>query len=60
VDGAQTTLLGWQGENGSWPVRGWMKSQDASIAYSTAFASLTLSIPETRLSVFLRNPAPPE
>ena len=51
------TLLGWQQRNGEWPQRGWMiKSAGEDGAYSTAFASLCLAIPDGRLSIFNRQP----
>ncbi|MHC4780058.1 MAG: prenyltransferase/squalene oxidase repeat-containing protein [Planctomycetota bacterium] len=53
--GAVRDLLGWQNKDGSWPVKGWMKSSGGSDAYGTAFGALTLAIPEGRLSIFNRD-----
>lgn len=49
-------LLSWQQEDGSWPVKSWMKSHGEPRAYSTAFATLTLLVRSGRLSIFNRTP----
>jgi hypothetical protein len=53
VEGALSELLKLQLEDGSWPVTTWMKARE-SADYSTAFATLTLSVVDGRLSVFNR------
>ncbi len=53
VLGVQGDLLKWQKADGNWPVTGWMTSQDND-TYATAFASLTLSVADGRLSIFNR------
>jgi hypothetical protein len=55
VGDAFKDLLSWAREDGSWPVMAWMKSSRGGDAYSTAFAALTLSIPDGRLSIFNRD-----
>ncbi|MDX1565379.1 MAG: prenyltransferase/squalene oxidase repeat-containing protein [Phycisphaeraceae bacterium] len=53
---AARQLAGWQQTDGHWPLRGWMKSSGGDGPdYATAFATLTLSIPEGRLSIFNRD-----
>jgi hypothetical protein len=55
VGGAQRDLIGWQKEDGSWPVMQWVKSNASeNDAYATAFAALALSIEDGRLSIFSR------
>jgi hypothetical protein len=57
VAAAQTDVLAWQEKDGSWPVLRWVKENSKETAtYSTAFASLLLSVPEARLSIFNRTP----
>jgi hypothetical protein len=57
IAGAQKDLLGWQQPDGSWPLKGWIASDAKEDAgYPTAFATLTLLIPEARLSVSNRTP----
>jgi hypothetical protein len=51
------TLRSWQDKNGAWPLKGWMvgnSGEDQS--YPTAFATLLLSVPGARLSIFHRRP----
>ncbi|MHC4933394.1 MAG: prenyltransferase/squalene oxidase repeat-containing protein [Planctomycetota bacterium] len=51
------TLRSWQDEKGAWPLKGWMignSGEDQS--YSTAFATLLLSVRGARLSIFHRRP----
>jgi hypothetical protein len=59
VNEASRDLLAWAREDGSWPVKAWMKSSRGGDAYSTAFAALTLSIPDGRLSIFNRDAPTP-
>jgi hypothetical protein len=48
-------LLSWQHKEGTWPLKGWFASgSQETTAYSTAFAALTLSVPEGRLSIYSR------
>lgn len=55
---AYKDVLSWQQQDGSWPLKGWIvSSAQETPAYSTAFATLLLSIPEARLSIFNRKPA---
>ena len=59
VADVQKDLIAWQQADASWPVKGWVKDQrDVTPAYGTAFAALTLSVPEGRLSIFNRTPPP--
>ena len=56
IAGARKDLVSCQQEDGSWPVKAWVKSSGGeSEAYATAFATLTLSVPDGRLSIFNRN-----
>jgi hypothetical protein len=54
----QGELVPWQQEDGGWPNKGWIKDQEKgeSNAYATAFATMTLFIPEGRLSIYNRTP----
>jgi len=50
-------LLSWQHQEGTWPLKGWFASGgQETVAYSTAFAALTLSVHEGRLSIYGRTP----
>lgn len=50
-------LLSWQHKEGIWPLKGWFASgSQETVAYSTAFAALTLSVHEGRLSIYSRKP----
>ena len=54
---AQKDVLSWRGEDGIWPARAWVvNSAREGQAYGTAFATLLLSVPEGRLSVYNRRP----
>lgn len=55
IAGAQKDLLAWQQEDGSWPVKAWVKNTGETDAYATAFTTLTLSVPDGRLSIFNRD-----
>lgn len=52
----QHELLKWHQEDGGWPNIGWIKDQEKgeTNAYATAFATMTLYIPEGRLSIYNR------
>jgi hypothetical protein len=57
VAAAQKDLLAWQQGDGSWLLKGWFASgQVENTGFSTAFATLTLLVPEGRLSVYNRTP----
>ena len=55
IAGVYKDLLSWQQEDGSWPVKSWVKESGETDAYATAFTTLTLSIPDGRLSIFNRD-----
>jgi hypothetical protein len=55
IAGAQKDLLAWQQPDGTWPTKGWIAAQEDA-RYATAFATLTLFVPEARLSVYNRTP----
>jgi hypothetical protein len=54
----QKELLPWQQADGGWPNKGWVKDQETNEtnAYATTFATMTLFVPEGRLSIYNRNP----
>jgi hypothetical protein len=55
--GAQKDLLAWQQKDGTWPLKGHFASGTQEDArYATAFATLTLFVPEARLSIYNRTP----
>jgi hypothetical protein len=57
IAGVQKDLVSWQGKDGTWPVKGhFAGGNEATNRYSTAFATLTLYVPEGRLSVYNRTP----
>lgn len=57
TDAAAKDVLAWQAEDGSWPLKGWMRGRNSQdTAYGTAFAALFLAVPEKRLSIFHRRP----
>ena len=57
IAATQADLLSWQQENGAWPAKSWVLSNATEgEPYATAFAALTLSIPERRLSIYNRRP----
>jgi hypothetical protein len=58
IDAVRRDLLAWQDKEGAFPVRGWMKNVDGgeNEGYSTAFATLTLAMPDGRLSICKRTP----
>ena len=57
IAGVQQELLASQQEDGSWPLKGWLKNaRSENSGYSTAFATLALFVPEARLSIYQRTP----
>jgi hypothetical protein len=57
IAGVQRDLLAWQDNTGAWPLKGWFTSGSSDDAgYATAFATLTLWVPEERLSIQRRTP----
>jgi hypothetical protein len=54
----QKILVSWQQKDGSWENKGWIKDQEKAEnnSYATAFATVTLSVPEGRLSIYNRTP----
>jgi hypothetical protein len=54
----QGELIAWQETDGGWANRGWIKDHEKgeANAYSTTFATMTLFIPEARLSIYNRTP----
>lgn len=58
IAGTQKHMVAWQKEDGSWPNVGWIADQEKgeTDAYATAFATMTLFIPEGRISVYNREP----
>jgi hypothetical protein len=57
IAGVQKDLLAWQQPDGTWPVKGWVAAGGLENArYATAFATLTLFVPDARLSVYNRTP----
>jgi hypothetical protein len=58
IAAVQRDLLAWQDKQGGFPVKGWMKKVDGveNEGYSTAFATLTLALPDGRLSIYKRTP----
>jgi hypothetical protein len=54
----QKILISWQLKDGSWDNRGWIKDQEKAEtnSYATAFATVTLFVPEGRLSIYNRTP----
>jgi hypothetical protein len=54
----QKELLAWQQKDGEWQNRGWIKDQEKAenSSYATAFATMTLFVPEARLSIYNRVP----
>ncbi|MDA1055810.1 MAG: terpene cyclase/mutase family protein [Planctomycetota bacterium] len=55
IAAAHKDMLSWQQEDGAWPPKGWVASSEGE-AYGTAFATLLLSVPESRLSIYNRRP----
>lgn len=57
TQGALADVLSWQdAKTGAWPIRGnWFGNQENE-GYATAFATLIVSVPQGRLSIFNRKP----
>ncbi len=53
-----TDLISWQQKDGAWPNKGWILHHEKTEnnSYATAFATLTLFLPEGRLSIYNRTP----
>jgi len=57
IAGAQKDLISWQQQDGSWPLKSWIKDSNVeNPAYATAYATLALFVPEGRLSIYNRTP----
>jgi hypothetical protein len=57
IGGVQKVLMSWQDKDGAWPVRAWVASGgQEGPAFATAFSTLTLFVPEARLSIYNREP----
>jgi hypothetical protein len=60
IAAVQKHLISWQGKDGTWPLQGWAQNSPiAKVAhpdYPTAISSLTLFLPDARLSIFNRTP----
>jgi hypothetical protein len=57
IAGGQKDLLAWQDKDGTWPLKGHFAAATLEDAhYSTAFATMTLFVPEARLSIYNRTP----
>ncbi len=54
----QHDLVSWQLKDGGWANKGWIEQQEKTEngGYATSFATLTLFVPEARLSVYNRTP----
>lgn len=53
----QKELLAWQNKDGSWPDKTWRGGEEyPGDAYAVAFATMTLFVPEARLSIYNRTP----
>jgi hypothetical protein len=55
IGGVQKDLLSWQQQDGSWPVKGFTVNQE-NPGFATSFALIGLLVPESRLSVYNREP----
>jgi hypothetical protein len=67
IAGVQKDLMSWQGADGAFALKGWAQTDGTQmapdarnsvedLAYSTAFATLTLWAPEARLTIYTRAP----
>jgi len=57
LSAVQKDVLSWRQEDGAWPAKAWVvTSANEGKAYGTSFATLLLSVPEGRLSIFNRRP----
>ena len=54
----QRDLVSWQQKDGEWENKGWIQKMEKAEnnGYATAFATLTLFVPEGRLSIYNRTP----
>ena len=55
IAGTQKELLALQAKDGGWAVKRWIAATEDA-CYPTAFATLTLLVPEGRLSIYSRTP----
>ncbi len=56
IAGVQKELVSWQAADGVFPLRAFVDLNTENAAYSTAFATLALFVPEGRLSIYNRTP----
>jgi hypothetical protein len=58
IAGTLKDLVSWQQKEGAWPNKGWILQHERTEnnGYATAFATLTLFVPEGRLSIYNRIP----
>jgi hypothetical protein len=56
MTGVKKELLPWQQPDGTWPLKAFVNAGTENVGYSTAFAVLTLLVPEGRLSIYNRTP----
>jgi hypothetical protein len=55
IAAAQKDVASWQDQEGKFPLKGWVRDGNVeNHAYSTAFATLVLGVPEGRLSIYNR------
>ena len=54
--GVQKDLLSWQAQDGTFPLKSFVNAGTENVGYSTAFALLSLLVPEGRLSIHNRTP----
>jgi hypothetical protein len=56
VAAALKDVAGWQEKEGAFPLKGWVKTESGGEhqSYATAFATLVLGVPDTRLSIYNR------
>jgi hypothetical protein len=57
IQAALKDTMSWQDKVGAFPVKGWMvQTNGETAAYATAFGTLVLGVPESRLSIYNRLP----
>lgn len=57
IKSAQKDVIGWQAADGSFPLKGWILAEgNENLGYSTAYASLVLTVTDARLSIYNREP----
>lgn len=57
IAASQKELIASRDKDGTWPLKGWMVSSGGeTAAYGTAFATMTLFVPDSRLSIYNREP----